>query len=57
MTTAIPLTALNPQGKLVSVLVDANGRVVTDQAPKPAITYPATKRGIQTDATGNLKVT
>jgi hypothetical protein len=52
-----PTQALNPNGDKVSILVDANGRVVTDQSPKPTTTYPATERSIRVDAAGNLLVT
>lgn len=53
----LPLVAIDPNGKTRSVLVDVNGKVVTDQAAKPATTYPATKRNIRVDASGNLLVT
>jgi len=54
----LPLVALDPNGKTVSVLVDATtGRVVVDTAPKPATTLPATKRNIRVDASGNLLTT
>lgn len=52
-----PTQALDPSGKLRTILVDAQGRVVTDAAAKPAQTYPITQRSAQVDASGNLKTT
>lgn len=52
-----PTQAIGPDGKLRSILVDAQGRVVTDAAALPAQTYPITERSAQTDASGNLKTT
>lgn len=53
----LPLVALDPNNKTVSVLVDVNGRVVVDTAPKPATTYPATIRSVRVDSSGNMLTT
>lgn len=56
MRSGLPFIALGPDNKPRSILVDATGRIVTDLAPKPAITFPISKLSPITDADGNLRI-
>ncbi len=51
-----PTTAVNPDGKVVGLLVDADGKLVTDAAPKPAETFPITSRSLHVNADQQLEV-
>lgn len=50
-----PMAALDPSGKMVSVLVTPDGRLVTDQAPLPAEVQPYGLSGaIRVNADGEV---
>jgi hypothetical protein len=52
-----PTTAIGPDGKVRSILVDATGKLVTTQNPKPAVTYPITQRSLVVDNEGKVRTT
>jgi hypothetical protein len=54
---SFPTTALNPDGKIVGLLVDADGKLVTDAADLPAETFPITSRSLRVDEDGQLELT
>lgn len=53
---SFPTQAIDPNGKMRSILVDSQGRLVTNAAPKPAVTYPITQRSLRLDAEGKVKL-
>jgi hypothetical protein len=53
---SFPTIALDPDNKVVGLLVDVDGKLVTDAAAKPATTYPITSRSLHVDAEGNLEI-
>lgn len=53
---SFPTHAIDPDGKTRAILVDADGKLVTDLNPKPPVTYPVTQKSLRTDETGNLEI-
>jgi hypothetical protein len=53
---SLPTLALDPDGNIRSVLVDAEGKLVTDLAPKPAETYSINQRSLRVDEDGNVEI-
>lgn len=51
-----PTTALNPDNKVVSLLVDEDGKLVTDASALPATTYPITSRSLRINDDDELEV-
>lgn len=49
--------AIDPDGNLRPILVDADGRLVVDTSPLPATTYPTTEVSPRLNADGALETT
>ncbi len=51
-----PTTALDPDDRVVGLLVDEDGKLVTDATDKPATTYPITSRSLRVDDDNQLEI-
>lgn len=57
MKQKLPLyAALDPQGRRVSLLTDADGRIITDLQPVPIGAVPITKLGVRVDSQGRTLI-
>jgi hypothetical protein len=53
---SFPTTALDPNGKVVSILVTPDGKLVTDQAAKPTTVVPIQKASLILDELGRVRI-
>ena len=51
-----PTTARDPSGKMVSILVTPDGKLVTDLSALPATVVPIQQVSLRVDATGTVLV-
>lgn len=54
MNERFPISAINPDGDIVSVLVTTDGRLVTDSMVTPADAVPLAASALRTNSTGAL---
>jgi hypothetical protein len=51
-----PTTALDPDNRVVSILVTPDGKLVTDASPKPENAKPIVQVYLRVDESGNLEL-
>lgn len=56
MSTSFPTTALDPTGRVVSILVTPEGRLVTDLTPLPTETVPIQTTSLAIDDAGRVLI-